>query len=105
MNSNQLTLDEKRIIFHILILIMNADNQVLPQETTFLDNIFKEFGLDIDEFDHVELMDIDYLTRLFRTLSKDKQAYAVSLFNGMAACDGFVDPRETKVIKHICKGE
>lgn len=105
MVSNQLTLDEKRIIFHILILIMNADNQVLPQETKFLDNIFKTFKLNIDEFDHIELMDIDYLSSLFSKLSKDKQEYAADLFNGMAACDGYVDPRETEVIRHICEGK
>ena len=49
-----LTLEEKRIIFYILVQIMEADAIEAPAEIAFLNSIFQEFNLNITEFDHMD---------------------------------------------------
>lgn len=96
-----LTLKEKRIIYQILILIMKADLVTRQEELTFLDKIFYEFDLSIDEFDHIDNIDIDYLIEKMNSFSEDCKRYAKKLFMQMAECDGFVDPREMEIIEKI----
>lgn len=76
----KLTKEEKRIVFHILVHIMKADLIEDPREIQFLDNVFQEFNLDIAEFDHMELMDIDYLKGEFSNFSKEKKEYSKNSF-------------------------
>lgn len=95
----ELTLDEKRIIFQILIYIMKADLVEDSNEIRFLDKIFHDFELSISEFDHMELMDLDYLKRKFATFQDEKKTYARKLFYDMAKCDGYVDPRELAIFE------
>ena len=63
-----LTLDDKRTIFQILNLIMKADLVVKQEEVKFLDSVFNEFGLSLDEFDHMDDIDTDYLKKQFAHL-------------------------------------
>lgn len=93
-----LTLKEKRIIFQILILIMKADHIIKHEETAFLDKVFSDFQLSIDEFDHMDDIDMDYLVKEFASISNCKKQYARQLFIDMANCDGYVDPRESRLI-------
>jgi len=96
-----LTLKEKRIIYQILILIMKADLVNRQEELTFLDKIFHEFNLSIDEFDHMDNIDIDYLIEEMSSFPEECKRYAKKLFMQMAVCDGFVDPREMEIIEKI----
>lgn len=95
-----LTLKEKRIIYQILMLIMKADHIIKHEETAFLDKVFSDFQLSIDEFDHMDDIDMDYLVKEFAGISNSKKQYAHKLFFDMANCDGYVDPRESQLI-HI----
>ena len=97
-----LNISEKRIIFRILNLIMKADFVINPAEIKYLDNIFNEFGFDYQEFDHMEDLDFEELLRDFSQFTPEKKQYAHKLFLEMAECDGFVDPREIKVIDSFC---
>lgn len=94
-----LTLKEKRVIFQILVLIMKADLVTKQEEIDFLDNVFQEYGLSIDEFDHMDDIDYDYLKNEFSLLSDATKQYAKNVFMQMAKCDGYVDPREVKMIE------
>lgn len=96
----ELTIHEKRIIFQILIYIMKADSIEDPNEICFLDQVFHDFQFSISEFDHMELMDLDYLKRAFATFQEDKKIYAKKLFYDMAKCDGYVDPRELAIFEN-----
>ncbi len=98
----ELTLNEKRVIFQILIQIMKADLVTQDEEIKYLDNVFNEFSLSIDEFDHTEQLDLDYLKTQFSNFSDAKKQYAKTLFIGMSQCDGFEDPRETGIINQLC---
>lgn len=99
---DNLTFSEKRIIFRVLNLIMKADFVINPAEVEFLDNIFREYGLDLQEFDHMEDIDLEELKKDFSTFSIEKKLYAHKLFKEMSECDGFVDPRELQVIDNFC---
>ena len=93
-----LNIAEKRIIFAILIAIMEADGIIDPYETEFLDNIFASFGMKDTDLDSIDELDITETINEFRLFSTDKKDYAIDIFMDMAKCDGFVDPREMKII-------
>ena len=71
-----LTLDDKRTIFQILNLIMKADLVVKQEEVKFLDSVFNEFGLSLDEFDHMDDIDTDYLKKQFAHFTNQQKQYA-----------------------------
>ena len=98
----ELTISEKRTIFQILVLIMRADSILNPAETEYLNKVFHDFELDISEFDHLEMIDFDYLSSEFSKLTADKKSFAKELFVEMSKCDGYVDPRELKIIEKLC---
>jgi hypothetical protein len=98
---NKLNLAEKRVIFYILSLIMKADNIINPAEIEFLDNIFKEFELDVSEFDHMDDLSFDKLSKEYALFSSETQSYAKKLFQEMAECDGYVDPKELAIIQSL----
>ena len=95
------SLSEKRTIYQILTLIMKADFILNPAEVSFLDRVFEEFNMSIDEFDHMEDVEFEELASAFSLFSKDKKEYAKRLFMEMAECDGYVDPREVAIIKKL----
>lgn len=95
------SLSEKRTIYHILTLIMKADFILNPAEVSFLDRVFEEFNMSIDEFDHMEDVEFEELASAFSLFSKDKKESAKRLFMEMAECDGYIDPREVAIIKKL----
>lgn len=96
-----LSLSEKRIIYQILTLIMKADLILNPAEVMFLDKVFEDFNMNIEEFDHIEEVDFEEMAFAFSLFSNEKKEYAKRLFLEMAECDGFVDPREVAIIKKL----
>lgn len=95
------SLSEKRTIYQILTLIMKADFILNPAEVSFLDRVFEEFNMSIDEFDHMEDVEFEELASAVSLFSKDKKEYAKRLFMEMAECDGYIDPREVAIIKKL----
>ena len=98
---NELNISEKRVIFYILSQIMKADNILNPAEINFLDSIFEEFHLEINEFDHMDDLSFDELRKEYRFFSPETKKYANMLFERMAECDGYVDPRELAIIQKL----
>ena len=47
------SIQEKRVIYNILAQIMKADTIINPAEVRFLDEVFYNFNLSLDEFDHM----------------------------------------------------
>ena len=64
----------------MLILIMKADLVTKDEEVEFLDRVFEEFELSIDEFDHMENIDADNLIKEYALLPCDTKIYARKLF-------------------------
>ena len=102
---NKLNIAEKRVIFYILSLIMKADNILNPAEIKFLDSIFEEFQLEINEFDHMDDLSFDELCKEYRLFSPETQKYANKLFERMAECDGYVHPKEVAIIEQLLETE
>lgn len=98
---NKLSIAEKRVIFYMLSLIMKADGILNPAEIDFLDSVFKEFELDVSEFDHMDDLSFDELSKEYVLFSSETQSYAKKLFEEMARCDGYVDPRELVIIQRL----
>lgn len=99
------TLAEKRIIYQILTLIMKADSILNPAEVEYLDKVFTDFEMDINEFDHMEEVTIEELSSDFSKFSGEKKEFAKKLFEEMSECDGYVDPREVDIINYFFKSE
>ena len=98
-----LTLAEKKIIFQILTLIMKADFILNPAEIEYLDKVFNDFELNINEFDHIEDVSIEELTSDFSKFTAEKKKYAKKLFIEMAESDGYFHPKEAAIIEKIFK--
>lgn len=99
--TDKLTIEQKRVIFYILSLIMKTDNILNPAEVRFLDNVFKKFKLDISEFDHMDDVSFDELQEKYALFPPEVKEYGNNLFREMARCDGYVDPRELVIIQRL----
>ena len=95
------SIQEKRVIYNILAQIMKADTIINPAEVRFLDEVFYNFNLSLDEFDHMEEVDVDELSLAFSNFSEEKKEYARQMFVEMSECDGYVDPREKSLIEKL----
>lgn len=95
------SIQEKRVIYIILAQIMKADTIINPAEVRFLDEVFYNFNLSLDEFDHMEEVDFDELSLAFSNFSEEKKEYARQMFVEMSECDGYVDPREKSLIEKL----
>ncbi len=94
-----LTIEEKRTILGVLILITRADNVIHPKEMEFIDGVMKEFALGEIEFEHMEALDLQFLRKEVAAMTEEKQAYAVSLFAKLAKADGYVAESEQALLK------
>lgn len=101
MTMQELTISEKRTIFQILVLIMRADSLLNPAETEYLNKIFHDFELDISEFDHLEMIDFEYLSNEFSKFDGEKKAFAKNMFVEMSKCDGYMHPLEKRIIDQL----
>ncbi len=101
MNMSNLTISEKRIIFRILNLIMKADFVINPAEVEYLDKIFNLFELNLSEFDHMEDVEFEELIKGYSQFPTETKEYAKKLFIEMSECDGYIDPRESKLIERF----
>ena len=99
----EFNLAEKRVIFQILTLIIKADYILNPAEVEYLDKVFTDFKLSINEFDHFEEVSIEELLSDFSRFSSEKKEYAKKLFVEMAESDGYVHPSEAAIINQIFK--
>ena len=101
MNMSNLTISEKRIIFRILNLIMKADFVINPAEVEYLDKIFNFFELNLREFDNMEDVELEELIKGYSQFPTETKDYAKKLFIEMSECDGYIDPRESKIIERF----
>lgn len=92
---------EKTTIISLLSLIMEADNIIHPKEIEYMDSIIDKLGVSHLEYDHLEEIDLHAASNAFKMMDKDKQDDVRSMCHTMSEIDGFVDPRETRVINML----
>lgn len=92
---------EKLTILAILTAIMEADNVVHPAESTMFGKVLSYFDLKDSLTDIFDDYDLNLAIFEFKQFSAEKQQEAIKLFQEMASCDGFIDPRELKIINSL----
>lgn len=97
----QFTLNEKIAIVSILSQIMYADGIIHPKEEEYMDKVYEELGLTINDIDSITNMDIIQAYNILNEMAQKKREYAHSLFVSMAESDGYVHPKEMDVIDKV----
>ena len=88
-------------IISILILIMEADGIIDPNEVEFMNNVYRDFSITEGEIELINQYDLSSSSAIIKALPSKEKEYAIKLFIGMAKCDGYADPRELDIIKQI----
>ena len=82
---------------------MNADGVIHPKEVEYMDKVYAEFDISIDDLEDMADMDIVQADSVICDMSEKKKNYAKLLFFFMAEADGFVHPLEAALSEQIFK--
>ena len=66
-----------------------------------MDSVFVDFSITIDDNEHMYNMDMPMCLSIIKNMTTEKQKVAKDMFSIMAAIDGYVDPREKKLIESL----
>ena len=99
----QFTLNEKIAVVSILSQIMYADGIIHPKEEEYMDKVYDELGLTINDIDDITNMDDIQAYIILNEMTISKREYAHSLFLSMAESDGYVHPKEKEIIDRVFK--
>lgn len=95
------TQNEKYAILFILSEIMKADGCIDSKEQQFLEQMYEEFNITVLELSYILDLDFVISENIISSMTPEKKAKALTYFELMAQCDGFVDPREQELMKHF----
>ena len=95
------TSTEKYAIVYILNQLMKADGIIDPNEQVYLENIYEELNITIIDLSYVLDYNFDISKQIIAAMPDDKKTKALTYFNTMAQCDGFIDDRETSMINQF----
>ena len=77
---------------------MEADTIVHPKEIEFMNTMMRRLDIRISDLDHMEMKDLTLSKTIIQAMPPQKQKIVKEWFLTMAQVDGYIDPRETKVI-------
>lgn len=98
---NTFTTIEKYAIIKVLSHIMKADGIIHPKEEEYMDQIYSDFSITINDIEDISNID-DIQTKLIIYGMSDKnKSIAQTLFVGMAEADGIIHPKESEIINQI----
>lgn len=89
---------EKRTILQLLVMIMEADLVIHPNEVDYINSIREDFGLSSAEYDHMDMLDFDILKNDFAKMSVDKKNTAKRFFVDLAKADGNIHKNEQSLL-------
>lgn len=98
-----ITAKEKYAIVNILSQIMKADGIIHPKEEEYMDKVYGELGITINDLEDAANIDDIQAQLIIDEMSDDNKDYAHTLFIGMAESDGFVHPKEIDIINQLFK--
>ena len=101
MGNIQYTKTEQYAIVSILILIMEADSVIDPNEIRFLNEMLERYEITEQEFDIINSLDFNKSREILKGMNNDSLREAKNLFINMAKCDGYADPRELEIIEKL----
>lgn len=97
----QLTINEKYAIIAILSDIMKADGIIHPKEEEYLNSIYKAFSVTINDLEDIADMDGIHAKQCIEGMSCENKEYVRSLFIEMAKRDGYIHPKEMRIIMSL----
>lgn len=98
-----ITSSEKYAIVNILSQIMKADGIIHPKEEEYMDKVYGELGITINDLEDAANIDDLQAKLIIDEMNTENRDYARSLFVGMAESDGYVHPKESAIINQIFK--
>ncbi len=98
-----LTKNEKYAIINILSQIMKADGIIHPKEEEYMDKVFSDLGITINDLEDISNIDDIQSQLIINDMSDENRTFAHSLFVGMAESDGYVHPKEIDIINQLVK--
>ena len=99
--TTQLTTNEKFAIIAILSEIMKADGIIHPKEEEYINGIYRLLEVTINDLEDIENMDSIQAKTIIERMTEEKKNYSRSLFLEMAKCDGYVHPKELRIINSL----
>lgn len=105
MNSTKYSKQEQFAIVSILIMIMEADGVIDPNEVKFLNGVLSSFNISESELEIISSYDFNQCQKILSSLASHELANAKFIFTEMAKCDGYTDPRELEIINRIGRKE
>lgn len=98
---NYFTTIEKYAIVNVLLHIMKADGIIHPKEEEYMDLVYRDFGITINDLEDISDIDDIQTKLIISAMTCENKALARSLFVGMADADGYIHPKETEIIDQI----
>lgn len=100
---NDLLTNEKNAIVFTLSQIMKADGIIHPKEEEYMNQVFRDLNITIDDLSNVANIDEIRAKQIIIGMEPEKREFAKKLFVNMAECDGYVHPREKEIIEQTFK--
>ena len=92
---------EKYAIIKVLSHIMKADGIIHPKEEKYMDKIYSDFSITINNIEDISNID-DIQTKLIISgMVDENKNIAKVLFVRMAEADGVMHPKETEIINQF----
>lgn len=101
MNTTKYSKQEQFAIVSILIMIMEADGVIDPNEVKFLNGVLSSFNISESELEIISSYDFNQCQKILSSLASFELAIAKSILIEMAECDGYADPRELEIIERL----
>ena len=95
------TLEQKYAVISILTQIMEADTMIHPNEVEYMNSIFGELNITMQDFELADSLDIASCLDIVRAMPPELKECTVDIFRTMISIDGNIDPREVAVINSL----
>lgn len=80
---------------------MKADGIIHPKEEDFMNQIYRKFGITIDNIEEISGIDDLQAKLIINSMSEENKAHARFLCISLAEADGFVHLKELEIINQI----
>lgn len=101
MNSTKYSKTQQFAIVSILIMIMEADGIIDPNEIKFLNGILTSFKISESELETINDYDFSQCQKILSGMAAEELTTVKSIFTEMAECDGYADPKELEIINRL----
>lgn len=101
MNSTKYSQTQKFAIVSILIMIMEADGVIDPNEIKFLNGVLSSFNISESELEIISSYDFNQCQKILSGMAAQELANTKAIFTGMAKCDGYAHPKELEIINRL----